>query len=73
MAYPVLPDQAIRAPLVVAALSGYSAVRGAAWRGELSAGAFPHLARLICSQQPSVRAALADLFSQQLPALIAEL
>ena len=68
-----LPDQAIRAPLVVAALGGYGAVRGAAWRRELGAGAFPHLARLICSQQPSVRAALADLFTAQLPALIAEL
>ncbi len=58
---------------MVAALRGYSGVRGPAWRAELGAGAFPHLARLICSQQPSVRAALADLFAAQLPALIAEL
>ncbi|KAK9904753.1 hypothetical protein WJX75_001787 [Coccomyxa subellipsoidea] len=65
-------DQAIRAPLTVAVLGGYRAVCGEAWRGELRA-VFPHLARLICSGQPSVRAALAGLLQAQLPPLIAEL
>ena len=69
----MLPVQAIRAPLVVAALGGYASVRGEAWRAELGAGVFPHLARLICSSQPSVRTALAQLLAAQLPPLIAEL
>lgn len=64
--------QAIRAPLVVAVLGGYQAVCGEAWRGELRA-VWPHLARLICSAQPSVRAALAGLLQAQLPPLIAQL
>lgn len=67
-----LRAQAIRAPLTVAVLGGYRAVCGEAWRGELRA-VFPHLARLICSGQPSVRAALAGLLQAQLPPLIAEL
>ncbi|BDA49435.1 probable Brefeldin A-inhibited guanine nucleotide-exchange protein [Coccomyxa sp. Obi] len=65
-------DQAMRAPLTVAVLGGYEAVCGEAWRGELRA-LWPHLARLICSQQPSVRAALAVLLQAQLLPLIAQL
>lgn len=64
----------MRAPLVVAALAGCGAVEAATWRAELAAGdVFPHLARLICSPQPPVRAALARLMAAQLPPLIAEL
>lgn len=64
--------QAMRAPLTVAVLGGYEAVCGEAWRGELRA-LWPHLARLICSQQPSVRAALAGLLQAQLLPHIAQL
>lgn len=64
--------QAMRAPLTVAVLGGYEAVCGDAWRGELRA-LWPHLARLICSQQPSVRVALAGLLQAQLLPLIAQL
>lgn len=64
--------QAVRAPLVTAVLGGYHLVGPAAWRQELRE-IFPHLARLICSSQPSVRSALAQLLQAQLPPLIAEL
>eukprot|EP00884_Botryococcus_braunii_P009957 jgi/Botrbrau1/18963/Bobra.0798s0002.1 len=65
-------EQAVRAPLVTAVLGGYQMVGPTAWRQELRE-IFPHLARLICSSQPSVRSALAQLLQAQLPPLIAEL
>jgi hypothetical protein len=64
--------QAIRAPLIATVLRGYEGICGESWRSELRA-IFPHLARLICSAQPSVRLALAGLLQAQLPPLIAEL
>jgi hypothetical protein len=66
------PLQAIRAPLIVAVLRGYESICGQSWRTEMR-GVFPHLARLICSAQPSVRLALAAVLQAQLPPLIAEL
>ncbi|KAK9863867.1 hypothetical protein WJX84_003305 [Apatococcus fuscideae] len=62
-------DQAIRAPLIVAMLDGYREVRTEAMRREITS-IFPHLARLACSAQPSVRRTLSSLFETQLPPLV---
>ncbi|KAK9844232.1 hypothetical protein WJX84_000597, partial [Apatococcus fuscideae] len=62
-------DQAIRAPLIVAMLDGYRDVRTEALRKEITS-IFPHLARLACSAQPSVRRTLSSLFEAQLPPLV---
>ena len=72
----LLPDtlsravQAARAPLLVAVLRGYRSICGEAWQAELRS-VFPHLTHLICSAQPSVRTALADLLQAQIPKMIA--
>ena len=63
--------QAARAPLLVAVLQGYRSICGEAWQAELRS-VFPHLAHLICSAQPSVRTALADLLQAQIPKMIAQ-
>ncbi|KAK9804748.1 hypothetical protein WJX72_003264 [[Myrmecia] bisecta] len=62
-------DQAIRAPLIVSMLSGYREMRSESLKREVR-DIFPHLARLVCSAQPSVRAELASLFQSQLPPLL---
>lgn len=62
--------QAARAPLLVAVLQGYRSICGEAWQAELRS-VFPHLTHLICSAQPSVRTALADLLQAQIPKMIA--
>lgn len=62
--------QATRAPLIVAGLRAYGAVSAGPRSAELRAG-FPALARLICSAQPPVRSALAQLFREHLPSLLA--
>ena len=61
--------QAARAPLLVAVLQGYRSICGEAWQTELRS-VFPHLTHLICSAQPSVRTALADLLQAQIPNMI---
>ena len=61
--------QAARAPLLVAVLQGYRGICGEAWQTELRS-VFPHLTHLICSAQPSVRTALADLLQAQIPNMI---
>ena len=61
--------QAARAPLLVAVLQGYRSICGEAWQTELRS-VFPHLTHLICSAQPSVRSALADLLQAQIPKMI---
>ena len=58
--------QAIRAPLVVAVLESYYSIHNAAWTNELQA-IFPHLAKLVCSVQPTVRKALGQLMRANLP------
>ena len=68
--YSDLTWQATRAPLIVAGLCAYGAVSAGPRSAELRAG-FPALARLICSAQPPVRSALAQLFREQLPSLLA--
>ena len=62
--------QAARAPLLVAVLRGYRSICGAAWQAELRS-VFPPRPPLICSAQPSVRTALADLLQAQIPKMIA--
>jgi len=64
------PRQATRAPLIVAGLQAYGAVSAGPRSAELRT-VFPALARLICSAQPPVRAALAALLQAQLPPLLA--
>lgn len=64
--------QAIRAPLVVAILESYYSIHNDAWTAELQA-IFPHLAKLVCSSQPTVRRALGQLMHANLPYAIDEL
>lgn len=59
-------DQAIRAPLIVTVLESYYSLHNEAWTSELQA-IFPHLARLVCSAQPTVRKALGQLMRANLP------
>ncbi len=53
----------------MAVLQGYRSICGEAWQTELRS-VFPHLTHLICSGQPSVRSALADLLQAQIPKMI---
>lgn len=61
--------QAIRAPLLVAVLQAYAQIADALVQEELR-NVFPHLARLICCAQPSVRSAVAGLLHTHLPSLL---
>ena len=62
--------QEMRSPLVVATLESLAqAAEPGALVRELRQ-LFPHLVQLICSRQAPIRAALAGLFSQHLPALL---
>ena len=63
--------QAIRAPLIVAVLESYYSIHNEAWTGELQA-IFPHLAKLVCSAQPTVRKALGQLMRANLPYALAD-
>ena len=53
-------DAAIHAPLVIASLAGYKMVSEEARRNELRE-IYPQLAKLVCSEQPTVRAALGEM------------
>ncbi|KAL3134912.1 hypothetical protein ABBQ32_007876 [Trebouxia sp. C0010 RCD-2024] len=64
-------EQAIRAPLIVAVLESYYSIHNDAWTGELQA-IFPHLAKLVCSAQPTVRKALGQLMRANLPYALAD-
>lgn len=64
--------QAIRAPLVVAILESYYSIHNEAWTAELQA-IFPHLAKLVCSAQPTVRRALGQLMHANLPYALEDL
>ncbi|DBA73285.1 hypothetical protein WJX77_003623 [Trebouxia sp. C0004] len=59
-------EQAIRAPLIVTVLESYYSIHNEAWTSELQA-IFPHLAKLVCSAQPTVRKALGQLMRANLP------
>ena len=63
--------QAIRAPLIVAVLESYYSIHNEAWTNELQA-IFPHLAKLVCSAQPTVRKALGQLMQANLPYALAD-
>ncbi len=58
--------QAIRAPLIVTVLESYYSIQNETWTSELQA-IFPHLAKLVCSAQPTVRKALGQLMRANLP------
>ena len=63
--------QAIRAPLIVTVLESYYSIHNEAWTSELQA-IFPHLAKLVCSAQPTVRTALGQLMRANLPYALAD-
>ena len=63
--------QAIRAPLIVTVLESYYSIHNEAWTTELQA-IFPHLAKLVCSAQPTVRKALGQLMRANLPYALAD-
>lgn len=69
--YPVCDVQAIRAPLIVAVLESYYSIHNEAWTSELQA-IFPHLAKLVCSAQPTVRKTLGQLMRANLPYALAD-
>lgn len=64
--------QAIRAPLVVAILESYYSIHNDLWTAELQA-IFPHLAKLVCSAQPTIRRALGQLMHANLPYALEDL
>lgn len=64
--------QAIRAPLIVTVLESYNSIHNEAWNNELQA-IFPHLAKLVCSAQPTVRKALGQLMRANLPYALADI
>lgn len=65
-------EQAIRAPLIVTVLESYYSIHNEAWTSELQA-IFPHLAKLVCSAQPTVRKALGQLMRANLPYALADI
>lgn len=64
--------QAIRVPLIVTVLESYNSIHNEAWNNELQA-IFPHLAKLVCSAQPTVRKALGQLMRANLPYALADI